>query len=150
MISCLGWTFTGFGAATTDSKDSGAKGQTVYWYERGVKKYAWMATDEIAVFTGEGLKTPEGREVLQRVLHPQAQITDETDSVTILKSPEPIASNEISQKLRSFRSVGDVNQVSPVYLIFMGPIEQTDSLTDFIKYTPLSAFSCNIRARQIH
>ena len=26
------------------------------------------------------------------------------------------------------------------------PIEQIDSLTDFIKYTPLSAFSCNIRA----
>ena len=26
------------------------------------------------------------------------------------------------------------------------PIEQIDSLTDFIKYTPLSAFSCNMRA----
>ena len=32
-------------------------------------------------------------------------------------------------------------------LILMGPIEQTDSLTGFIKYTPLSAFSCNMRAR---
>jgi hypothetical protein len=31
-------------------------------------------------------------------------------------------------------------------LIFMGPIEQIDSLTDFIKYTPLSTFSCNMRA----
>ena len=28
-------------------------------------------------------------------------------------------------------------------------IEQTDSLTDFIKYAPLSAFSRNIRARML-
>jgi subtilisin-like proprotein convertase family protein len=115
MVICLSWTAICFGAAKTASKDSDLKGQKIYWYERGVKKFAWMASDEMAVFTGKRLRTPEGREVLRRILHPRAQITDEAETVTILKSPEPIDSNGISQKLQSFRSVGDVNHVSPVF-----------------------------------
>jgi kexin len=101
--------------ATSASDTSGSMGQTIHWYERNVKKTAWMASDEIAVFTGKGLKTDEGRQVLARILHPQAQIAEKTDSVTIFKSPETLDTDAISQKLRSFRSVGDVNHVSPVF-----------------------------------
>ena len=35
------------------------------------------------------------------------------------------------------------------YLIFHGPNRTCDSLTDFIKDTPLSAFSCNMRVNNI-
>ena len=38
----LGWVVGGFDAANAASKESESNGQTIYWYERDVKKYAWM------------------------------------------------------------------------------------------------------------
>jgi kexin len=112
-LSCAGHGSAAIKTATSTSP--GSDGQSIYWYERDVKKQAWMALDEVAVFTGKGQNNPESRELLKRILHPRALITEEADAVTILQSPEPITPDGILQKLRSFRSIRDVNQVSPVF-----------------------------------
>ena len=83
MIICLGWIVSGFSAANAASKESDPKGKTIYWYERDVKKYAWMALDEVAVFMKKTPNKSESREVLQRMFHPQAQVADEADSVIL-------------------------------------------------------------------
>ena len=115
LVICLGWSANGLGETKTVPKNSSPKGQTVYWYERGVKKYAWMALDEMVVFKGKGVKAFQGGGALKSILHPQAQVMEETDTVAILKSPEPIASGMISQKLRSFSAAVSVKHISPVF-----------------------------------
>ena len=53
----------------------------IYWYEKGIKKQAWMALDEIAGLPVKGAAAPmNAAEVLQHV-HPRAQITEKSDFV---------------------------------------------------------------------
>jgi len=115
-VFCFGW--AGIGSAmnkTASSTPHGSEGQSIYWYERGVKKHARMALDEVAVFSGKGQNNSESRQILSKILHPQALITEETDAATLLKSPEPITPNRILQKFRSIRSIKGFHQVSPVF-----------------------------------
>ncbi|MBW1711032.1 MAG: hypothetical protein JRJ73_14315, partial [Deltaproteobacteria bacterium] len=50
--------------------------QPIYWYERGVKKQAWMALDEIAVFSAGEKITKFDREVLIQQLPQGAEIME--------------------------------------------------------------------------
>ena len=74
-----------------------------------------MAGDEFAVFTSKRNYDPENRERIRRTIHPRATITEESDLMTILKTPEPVAAAGISQMLGSIRSLADDDRVSPVF-----------------------------------
>ena len=55
--------------------DPGFEQQPVYWYEREVRKRAWMALNEVAVFPKKGEGAKLNRDLFIKQLHPKAAIT---------------------------------------------------------------------------
>ncbi len=98
-----------------ESFDPGLQQQPIYWYERGVKKVAWMAMDEVAVFPVKGKGAMLKNSLLLQQFHPQAIITEKNNFVVFLKTPDFVGKNFIISKLSSIRSIPHVEQGSPVF-----------------------------------
>jgi len=91
--------------------------ESIYWYERGIKKMAWMATDEVAVFPEKGEATKLNENFLRQEFHPKAIITEKNNFVIYLKSPEPIGRVQILGKLSAIKTLEKVKQTSPVFYV---------------------------------
>jgi len=94
---------------------SGLDVQPVYWYERAVKKKAWMSTDEVAVFPAKGEGARLNTNLLAREFHPRAGITKQNNFAIYLKSPDPIAKAFLLEKLKMVRTLRGVRRASPVF-----------------------------------
>ena len=99
----------------SESTDSNFDQQPVYWYEREVKKQAWMALGEAVVFPIRGEETKLSRDLLIQRFHPQADITYRNSFLAYLKIPEPIERGVLLEKLSSLRLLDRVSQASPVF-----------------------------------
>ena len=114
LIPCLGGAETCPGS---DNKaiDTGSGQQSIYWYEHGVKKRAWMALDEIAVFPKKGEDPRLIGDLLIQRFHPKAAITEKNNFLIYLKIPEPVERGMILEKLSSLRALAGVRETSPVF-----------------------------------
>jgi kexin len=87
----------------------------IYWYERDVKKVAWMSMDEVAVFPVKGKGSALNNSLLRQRFHPGAIVTEQNNFVVFLKTKEAVGKNFIISKLTGIRSLQHVNQASPVF-----------------------------------
>ncbi|MES0446175.1 MAG: hypothetical protein ABUJ92_06485, partial [Desulfobacterales bacterium] len=97
------------------SFDPGLQQQPIYWYERGVKKVAWMAMDEVAVFPVKGKGAMLNNSLLRQRFHQEAIITEKNNFVVFLKTKDAVGKNYIVSKLTDIRSLQHVKQASPVF-----------------------------------
>ena len=67
------------------SIDLGLRQDCMYWYDRGVKKRVWMATDEMALISRKTDRERDDVSFVQR-LYPDAVITEKNNFVVYLKS----------------------------------------------------------------
>ncbi|MBW2093189.1 MAG: hypothetical protein JRI34_13845 [Deltaproteobacteria bacterium] len=81
--------------------ERGLEKQPIFWYERGVKKTAWMALDEIAVFFVNEKITDIDQELLIQLLPRGATVLERNDSIIRLKLPEPMERNQILERFAS-------------------------------------------------
>lgn len=95
--------------------DSGLEQQPVYWYEREVRKRAWMALDEVAVFPKKGQGAKLNRDLFIKQLHPNAVITKRNSFLIYLKTPERMERKLILERVCSLRELDGVRQASPVF-----------------------------------
>lgn len=87
----------------------------IYWYERDVKKVAWMAMDEVAVFPVKGKGVVLNNSLLRQRFHPEASITEKNNYVIYLKTKEAVGKDYILSKLAGIRSLQHVKQASPIF-----------------------------------
>ena len=95
--------------------DPGLSTEPVYWYQGKVKKQAWMATDEIAVFPVKGEKANLNESDLLEKFHPKAVIVKSNSFVIFLKTPEPVGKDFVLNRLSLVRRLQKVKQSSPVF-----------------------------------
>ncbi len=107
------------GEARAQAKTGGGEtrfdAQPVYWYERAVKKKAWMSIDEVAVLPekGEGARLNES--LLTSEFHPRAGITKRNNFAIYLKSPDPVGKDLLLKKIRTINALRRVRRASPVF-----------------------------------
>ncbi|MBW2062547.1 MAG: S8 family serine peptidase, partial [Deltaproteobacteria bacterium] len=89
--------------------------QPIYWYEREVKKQAWMALDEMAVFASNEKMTRAARDLVVQQLPEGTAITESSDFIMYLKLPAPLKRARITERLSSVRTLESVRQTSPVF-----------------------------------
>ena len=94
---------------------SGLDPHAVYWYERGVKKQAWMSTDEVAVFQPRGRQLKADENLLARQFHSEAVVTSKNEAVIFLKVPEPVGKDILMNRLANIRSLPNIRQACPVF-----------------------------------
>lgn len=87
----------------------------IYWYERDVKKVAWMSMDEVAVFPVKGKGAMLNNSLLRQRFQPGAIITEKNNFVVFLKTKDVVGKNYILSKLTGIRSLQHVKQASPVF-----------------------------------
>ena len=82
--------------------ETGFSESSLYWYDRGVKKRVWMATDEMALVLG---KTAEGEDRLSLVqdLHPDAVVTEKRNYIVHLKFFKPY---DVKKEMRAVAPQG--------------------------------------------
>ncbi len=73
--------------------------QKVYWYENGVKQYAWPSADEFAVFSkkSKGKKTPDSTNI--KKLYQKATVKKSNKFFTLFKLKKDINQKAASSKL---------------------------------------------------
>ena len=89
--------------------------QPVHWYERGVKKQAWMALDEAAVFPIKEKRARLDTQRLARQFHDRAIVEEANDFIIRLKTPEPLKREQIKARHITLRAMDEVRQVGPVF-----------------------------------
>jgi len=119
MLAVLVITLCLIGGAWAQTKavggGSGLDAQPVYWYERAVKKRAWMSTDEVAVFPAKGEGVRLNANLLAREFHPRAGITKRNNFAIYLKSPDPVGKDLLFEKIRTIKTLRRVRRASPVF-----------------------------------
>ena len=121
IITIIFITFCFLGQGWSNSRknrnrmDPGLNTEPVYWYEGEVKKQAWMATVEIAVFPVKGERADLNESDLVQRFHPKAVITESNSFVIFLKAPEPVGKDFVLNRLSPVRSLQKVKQSSPVF-----------------------------------
>jgi len=105
----------GWPNSKSEPTDPGLEQQPVYWYEREVRKQAWMALDEVAVFPKKGEGAKLNRDLFIKQLHPKAVITKRNSFLIYLKTPEPMERKLILERVCSLRGLDGVRQASPVF-----------------------------------
>ena len=96
------------------SIDPALQPESVYWYENGIKKHAWMAMDEIAGLRMAGAAIQvKAAELLQQV-NPRARITEESDFIVSFKLPAPLSKGDLRRRLASLRRLAAFRQACPV------------------------------------
>ncbi len=88
--------------------------QSVYWYEKGIKKRAWMAMDEIAGLRLAGAAALLKEAELLQLVHPRARISEKTDFIVSFKLPAPLSKGDLRRRLSSIRNLSNFRQACPV------------------------------------
>ncbi len=105
----------GWPNSKSEPMDSGLEQQPIYWYEREVRKRAWMALDEVAVFPKKGEGAKLNRDLFIQHLHPRAVIGQRNNLLIYLKTPERMERKAILERICSLRGLDGVRQASPVF-----------------------------------
>jgi kexin len=89
--------------------------EPIHWHEGAVKKQAWMARDEVAVFPIKGKQAKLNESFLIRQFHSNAKITEKNDFVMYLRTPEAVGKDFVLDKLPALKAIKQVHRVSPVF-----------------------------------
>lgn len=115
IMTILCFNIPGWTGSKVESPDSALDRESIYWYEQNVKKQAWMALDEVAVFPEEMNTTELKEDTLTQRLHPMAIVSEKTHFLIYMKTPEPMERNAILKGLSSIRKLKGVKEASPVF-----------------------------------
>lgn len=117
VLGCLVGQHAG-NSAETSSKNSSAK-SPVYWYEKNVKKEAFIKTDEIAVLTDKNKTPPFDRALLERCLGPDTglRVKERTDTLIFLETPHPMSLDTLKKRLAALDETGLFKGASPVFYL---------------------------------
>jgi len=115
ILATLCLNVEGWPNSKSEPMDSGLEQQPAYWYEREVKKRAWMALNEVAVFPKKGKEANLNTDLFTRQLHPKAVIAERNDFLIYVKTPEPMERELILKRVCSLRGLDSVRQASPVF-----------------------------------
>ncbi len=89
----------------------------IQWYEGSVKKQAWMAADEIALFPKKGSHGHIDISEIRKIYQATAEIYEQNDFVTYIKSGEPFKPEAIGKKLSSLYEAETIGFAGPVFYI---------------------------------
>jgi kexin len=109
------FTMEGWSNSKMKSMDPALDQESIYWYEKGVKKRAWMALDEAAIFLEKGKEAEVNQSLMIQQLHPQATITEKNNFIIYLKTPELIGKELILRTISSIRTLQGVKHASQVF-----------------------------------
>jgi hypothetical protein len=115
ILATLGLNAKGWPNSKSEPMDSGFEQQPIYWYEREVRKQAWMALDEVAVFPKKGKGAKLNRDLFIQHLHPKAVITARNNFSIYVKTPEPMERELFLKRVCSLRRLESIRQASPVF-----------------------------------
>lgn len=90
------------GEITTELAETGLSQGCVQWYDRGIKKRAWMAPDEMALILGE-TRESENRLSFVQGHYPDAVVTEKDNYMAHLKFYKAL---DIKRQLRDMSSSG--------------------------------------------
>ncbi|MBW2409441.1 MAG: S8 family serine peptidase, partial [Deltaproteobacteria bacterium] len=88
--------------------------ESMYWYEQGIKKHAWLALDEIAGLRLSGAATSMKETDLLQLVHPRALITQKSDFIVSFKLPAPLSKGDLRRRMSSIRRFNIFRQACPV------------------------------------
>jgi subtilisin-like proprotein convertase family protein len=113
--AAIGFSSTGWSASGKETLDSGLYKEPFYWYERGTKKQAWMALDEMVVFPERSSRTELKEDVLAGKLHPEAVVTRKNRFIIHLETPDSMDMQSVLERQTAIRTLETVRQISPVF-----------------------------------
>ena len=98
--------------------------QKIYWYERGIKKYSWMATDEFALFLEKKKKIEKSFASRLNQHFPDALETKKNSFVRFLKTRSFVGKKRFMERLDKAQGLPGIHQISPVF--YRSPSKKTD------------------------
>ncbi len=107
-------------AAGPGAGDAAPEAGRVYWYEGEVKRHAWMALDEIALFPQAGVSVrAHGDDDFGR-LEPGAVLFESTPFVRYYRIAGARRAENLLERIRSARTLTHLRQASPVFYTHPG------------------------------
>ncbi|MGC9323950.1 MAG: S8 family serine peptidase [Desulfomonilia bacterium] len=87
----------------------------IHWWENGTRRTAWMALDEIAIFS----RLPRERVPrIHREIHalfPGSEITESNETLSLIRVRRAPDLKDVMENTRSMRSIDGVRNASPVF-----------------------------------
>jgi hypothetical protein len=105
--------------AANSSQENPAGTYPVYWYERDLKKEAFIKSDEFAVFTDKNKTLQIDEALLDRCLGlgTDIKITEKSDTLVFLEMSGPISIDTIKHCLSSMEESDTFKGASPVFYV---------------------------------
>ena len=118
------------------------------WYERGIRKQAWIALDEAHVYPQRVAGARQNARTSIKNLYPSASIIAEHEELLDMKLPASYSPEELSNKLRALKASPGIRAAHPVF--YTSPTARRESrmvLTDqVIVQFPLTTSQKTIKA----